>query len=359
MSLPLCDLTEIPRLLCAHCDSFTMTDEERLYLAGWEVYAPTTSTPGEVRTLPEYSGGSWSEPHDVKIADSSTICRTPGCTRPSGDAFVCAPCIDDLEVCLGDVPKLEEDLRVRAMRQARFSGTRRPRKRSEHTKWDKSLADSEDADGIRRAGGQILAAEGFNRTLHDPQATTRLAYLNSTLESAVKQITEQRGLPKPQLDGATAISRWLLSNVRSIALDEGGGDIVADVKREHARAMHAIDCPPDRTYIGLCDECRAPMHAEEGASDYRCHDCGAEYVVAEQVAKINARLQSAILSLREMSELSERLVGRKITIKQLEGMVRWDRLQPVGHRRVNGRHEQIALYRASDLARIMDRRVAS
>ena len=357
--LPLCDVTEIPRLLCDHCgreSSFTMTETERAYLAGHEVYAPATSAPPVVSRIEEYSGGSWSEPRDVKVVDSSTICRTPGCTRPSGDAFVCAPCADDLEMCLGDVPKLVEDLQVMEARQVRMNRNQPRRKRVENSKWDHLVADSEDATGIRKPGGRILAAAGYNRTPYNAQASDRLAYLTSTLVAAVRMLTAQRGLPVPSLDGPATISRWLLARVQAVVMDEAGGDIVADVKREHARAMHTIDCPPDLTYIGLCDECRAPMHADESKAEYRCRDCSAEYVVADRLEAQQAKVRGSLLSLREIAELSVSQLGRKITLKQLEGLVRRDRLKPAGHRPGNGRHEQIALYRAADVVAIMDRR---
>jgi LSD1 subclass zinc finger protein len=327
-NLPICEATDIPRLLCAHCDSFTLAESEKVYLNGWEVYAPATSAPGTVKPLPEYTGGGWSEPQDVKVVDSSTICRTPGCTRPSGDAFVCAPCIDDLEMCLGDVPKLVEDLTVAAMRQVRFT-----------------------SNGGGVTGNRTPLPVNLN-------ASDRLAYLNSALVSAVKQITEQRGLPKPAIDGPERISRWLLAHVHSVAMDEGGGDIVADIKREHARSMRVIDCPPESVYVGICDGCQTPMHAPQGELEYRCQTCGAEYVVADQKAKIDERIRSAILSLREIAELSARHLGRKITIKQLEGLVRHRDLKHAGTRRWDGRHETIRLYRVEEILAIMDRRPA-
>lgn len=322
MSLPLCDLTEIPRLLCHHCESFTMTEPERLYLAGWEVYAPATSTPGEVRTLPEYSGGSWSQPQDVKISDSTTICRTPGCTRPSGDAFVCAPCIDDLEVCLGDVPGLEEDLTVLVMRQARFGS----------------------------GGGGERSRLPFN-----PPAADRLAHLNSALVSAVKQITEQRGLPKPQLVGASAVSRWLLSNVRAVAMDEGGGDIVADIKREHVAAMRAIDRPKDRLFIGNCDKCATPMHAPEDRDEYVCRTCTTEYVVSERVEQIRAKIRERLCTVGQLVQVCGSQYERvKVSRHQVNRLVAKGRLVRRGSDR-----DGDALYRAGDLLDLIEDGAAS
>jgi LSD1 subclass zinc finger protein len=151
-----------------------------------------------------------------------------------------------------------------------------------------------------------------------------------------------------------------MSNIRTIALDEGGPDIVTGILREHRRAIRCIDRPPEAQYIGLCDKCRTPMHAREGETEHRCATCGTEFAVAERLAKINTKVQSALLSLREIADLSERHFGGKITLKQLEGLVRRRRLAPAGSRPIpGGRHEFVQLYRAGDVVELMSERVAS
>jgi hypothetical protein len=316
--LPLCPQTEIPRLLCDHCQSFSMTQDERMYLNGWEVYAPATSAPPVPRSLPEYVGGLWSEPRDVKIADSATICRTPGCTRPSGDSFVCAPCIDDLEVCLGNAPRLEEDLTLLIMRQARFG-----------------------------SGG----GAGERAPLpYNPPASDRLAYLNSALVSAVRWLTEQRKLPKPQIEGVTAVSRWLLARVHAVAMDEGGGDIVAEIKREHDSAMRAIDRPKDRLFIGNCDECATPMHAPDDRATFVCRTCTTEYVVVDRIEQIRAKIRERLCTVGQLVQVCGSHYERvKVSRHQVNRLVAKGRLVRRGSIR-----EGDALYLAGDLLDLIE-----
>ena len=323
-ALPLCESTEIPRLLCDHCQSFTMTPSEVAYLNGWEVYAPATSAPSARRVIPEYSGGGFGIPGEVKVANTDIRCDA-GCGRTRDESvFVCAQCIENLEVALGDVPALLADLEVLAAKQARFSASGK---------------------------GNDRSPLPFN-----PHAADRIAYLSNEVTSAVRMLCQSRGI-RPQVTDAVSASRWLLRNVHAVALDQAGPDVTVGILREHRRAIFAIDRPPDRPYIGVCDLCQTPMHAKEGEPEFTCATCSATYVVAERKAKIDAKVQTALLSLREIADLSARHLGGKITLKQLEGLVRRRRLTAAGVRRDPDR--ETSLYRAADVVAIMEERRAS
>jgi hypothetical protein len=205
------------------------------------------------------------------------------------------------------------------------------------------------------------AGKGSDRTPlpFSPHAADTAAHLADAVLIAVRYLCKHRRIPLPRLLNAEEGSRWLLTNVHAVAVDEGGPDMVADILREHRRAMRVIDCPPDCTYIGLCDGCKAPMHARADEPEFRCRDCAAEYVVADRLEAQRAKVRGSLLSLREIADLSDSQLGGKITLKQLEGLVRRDKLKPVSHRPSTGRHERVALYRAADVVAIMERRRAS
>lgn len=321
MNLPICEHTDIPRLLCDHCQSFTMTPDEVAYLKGEIHLVPRYVFVMQPAEIPEYRPALYGIPTEVKAANSDLKCAA-GCGRTRDESvFVCAQCIENLEVALGDVPVLLSDLEVLAAKQARFSASGKSNDRTPLP--------------------------------YTPYAADRIACLGNEITTAVRALCESRKI-RPLIPDVASASRWLLRNVQSIARDQAGPDITVGIIREHHRAMLAIDRPPDRPYIGICDRCQTPMHAKEGSPEYRCGTCQTEYVVADQKTKIDTKVRTALLSLREIADLSARHFGGRITLKQLEGFVRRKRLTSAGVRRDPDRETQ--LYRAADVVAIMEER---
>lgn len=361
MAMPICPLTDLPRLICGcrdHAewafDDDDLTQAERDYLGSHPLPEADRVT-WIVRPIPaDYESRPWSEPRDVKIVDSQTLCRVPHCTKPSGDqSFCCTHCLDDLEVALGDVPALMEDLLVTLMRQDRMPPTpNKQRRRSEHTRWDDELnSDVEDQ-------GRLLAAKGYNRTLHNRQAGEVMSTLGNAVTTAVRALAEPLRITLPVMDAAAA-SRWLLTNLASVALSPAGPDIVADVVREHHRAMRVIDRPEERTYIGLCDKCHTAMHARPYDLTHRCA-CGEAYDIAERRQDQTDRVLESLFSLAEIADLSTRYLGGRLTIKQLEGWVRRGRLRKAPGSRPHPTKvgEVMALYRAGDVLALASQRIS-
>lgn len=364
MTMPICPLTDLPRLLCGcrdHAewafDDDDLTQAERDYL-GSHPMPETVRVRTIVRPIPgEYGSRPWSEMRDVKIVDSPVSCQVPHCDKPAGDAYVCAHCLDDLEVALGDVPALMEDLLVTLMRQDRMPPTpnaQRQRRRAEHTKWDDKLnSDVEDQ-------GRLLAAKGYNRTLHHAKAGEVMSTLSNAVTTAVRALAEPLRITLPVMDAAGA-SRWLLTNLASVALSPAGPDIVADVVREHHRAMRVIDRPEERTYIGLCDQCHAAMHARPYDLAHRCA-CGETYDIAARQQVIHTRLMGSLVSVEEILDLSTRAetFGQRINRKTLESWIQRKRLRRVGSRRNRDSGKPaVALYRAGDVLNLVQARMSS
>jgi hypothetical protein len=115
LGLPLCALTDLPRVMCGcprHSDSFTMTEAERRFVAGGG-YEPETPTPPRVRrTLDSYLSRMWST-GDEPLGTGTGICDHG---KPVG-AFLCPRCEGTLRRLLQDVPALVTDLEVTLTRQ--------------------------------------------------------------------------------------------------------------------------------------------------------------------------------------------------------------------------------------------------
>jgi hypothetical protein len=319
MSLPLCEQSDLPRVLCAHCDSFTMTEAESSYLAGLEGELVTVASEGRTRVvdLPAaYGGGGWSQPQQARVLEDGNLCGVTDCARAAGDAFVCPQCLDGFEVALGDVPALLEDLLVTVTRQHRVAPAGSPRVRRDGTRWDGSV----DAGSQR-----ILLDEGFDRVPFVAAASNA----NQRLCSAV--LAAFRGLGgRLQPDGVSDVSRasrWLLSNLERAALSDAGPKLVAGVVAAHGEAMRVIDGP----------EQAEPLWGQEA---------------------LRERLAGSLLSVSELAALSQQAgspFGERLSRDQLNGWVRRGRLQSAGSRPHPSKPvEQVALYRVADVLKALE-----
>ena len=109
---PICDWSDLPISGCAHCHGRHDNPEPL------GVRTPP-SRPGRPVDLGGYRGEPYyRRAESLPMPDHGPICA---CGRPAGDAFVCPTCLDALEVHLGDVPALVEDLEVAAQKRDRVT----------------------------------------------------------------------------------------------------------------------------------------------------------------------------------------------------------------------------------------------
>lgn len=118
-SLPRCVVSELPRLLCHHCDSFTMTPAEQAYLRGEFGSADSGLRPsGPVRVVRiHYPAGElrYGAPASGPGQSRSHVPAVLFCDhgRPPGSPALCrSVCLPDFERALGDVPGYVADLEI-------------------------------------------------------------------------------------------------------------------------------------------------------------------------------------------------------------------------------------------------------
>lgn len=328
MKLPRCPHSDLPRILCACCDGFTLTDTERAHLAPvtrWgepPALRPAPRDPRPAQPIPEYASTLATEPAPPRAGGGGTGTPCQVCQTPAGDAWLCPGCVDQAERDLGDVPALLTELHIHATGQSRFTGG---------------------ADG-----SGLPYAERAAQLLHDAR---------NLLSTAIRAMTEHRGQPAPDLEADTAaMSRWLLTRTASLPLDPAGPDIVADLRRWHTDALHAIDAPRPRRYIGLCmadtngQPCRTAMHAPEGDPEFSCPRCGQVYDVAACLEHLATKVRDVTATVEELvvlANLPHVRQGRQVTRKAIEGYVRRGRISKVGKAKP-------ARYRVDDLLHVLN-----
>ena len=353
MSDPRCDWSDLPPATCAHCQGHHETPEP---LGTYQPPAPSGSPfdLGQYRGLPYYRRAE-----SLPIPDHGPICA---CGRPAGDAFVCPACVDGLEVCLGDVPALVEDLEVAAQRRDRVTvGTRRARMPQEPLSvLDGQWWSLDPSSGLLRDSGEDVrvtsaavvadvtrrwsAILGRNRP-DRAAAAAALDALHAELVAAVRVLLEPIGQAYAGDPSSVGLSRWLLRHVRSVRLSPAGPDVVTGMARVHRRAMAIIDNAGERILYGHClvemddgQPCGEPIAPEMEKRWFKCPGCRS-YYDAEQLAEL--RREWAMEQNLTVVQLAE-VVGR--SRHSVSGLLRRRGIASVGSVIEDGK--PVALYPA-------------
>lgn len=187
------------------------------------------------------------------------------CGEPAGDAFLGKRCAERLERALGDLPALIEDLDVTLTRQSVIGA---------HGDGGKPAKKDAQPLSINLAAADVA---------HD---------LRHTLVSAVRHLTEARGIVDLPADNPTSMAHWLLKHHDSIHLDPAGPDIADAIHAVTSRIWQVVDLPTTRGRfkVGMCPEldtegipCPGEVWAYLPAEDLgvistlRCRKCFTEY----------------------------------------------------------------------------------
>lgn len=214
--LPRCAVSELPRVLCDHCDSFTMSAAEIAYLAGELGAAKRRRTTR--RTFPVLTDrpGRW-----AGLVEATKKPLIVNCTELA--VGLCPRCLEQLGRVLADVPRLFDDLDVAIAGEARFG-------HRGSTVAGSDDGEDQDGKGPTRGNPLILAQARLREALElahdwfDARDPGRLA--------------DELAAFLPQLADEPAMRR-----------------IAREVSSAASRAHKAIDAPPELQYFGPCPDC--------------------------------------------------------------------------------------------------------
>jgi hypothetical protein len=185
------------------------------------------------------------------------------CGEPSGDGFLGRACSRRLERALRDLPALIADLDITLTRQG-VTGAHSEGKPTKKDAQPLSL--------------NLSAAD----VAHD---------LRHTLVSAIRHLTQARGITQLPKDDPTSMAKWLLRHHDSIRLDPAGPDIADAIHAVTARIWAVIGPEPDiRIKVGKCPEtvdgslCPGGVWASiprEGPATMECRYCGTGWPAIE------------------------------------------------------------------------------
>ena len=272
MAEVICDYSDLPDVMCAHC---TGTTEH-----GWSLKAAERLThiePDRRTWRPvssEMGAGRLYSPAVVPMPSHGSPCQA--CGKLAGDYFVCPACIEQLECDCANVPALVEQLNITI---ARLDNVYTP-----------APPASAEADEPMPFG---MAASAASREL------------KAALVLAALMILRRRGQEWEGEDSAEAVAARLGVSSASVALDPDAGSIVLSIREAVSRALKAIDTMPERILAGPCPDCGTRLMAFKDAAKVWCDVCQERHVVAD--------LKSAML---------DKLADQKGSVNAIHEMLR-------------------------------------
>jgi hypothetical protein len=102
------------------------------------------------------------------------------------------------------------------------------------------------------------------------------------------------------------LAAWLLRWAGEVAQHPDAAELHGDVLAMTEAARRTIDLPPQRHFVGPCEDCGEDLYCGPAAKVVACRtpDCGAEYPVEERRIWL---LEAAVDQLRTAAELSREL----------------------------------------------------
>lgn len=280
--LPLCPTSDLPRVLCDHCDSFTLTEAERAYLNG--DYGPPVRPAPRHHLVParfEYPDLKRPPEHvDIPIwhlpAPKAVVCDH----GHGDDRFICDLCAQVLFKALGDVPGLVADLELARSKEVTFLEQGVPA----------DANPDESTVPFNRGAGPIIA-DMWRTFGGDPAVESRRMWM------------EWRATLR-RTDIAT-----VLTAVTSVV----------------ARAHRLIDRPPTLFEYGPCPTCEQPIVQERLAkSDTHgrivCVACGYTATLNQHEKTQIGKGEDQWRTADEVLEML-RVAGISLTAKRLQQMI--------------------------------------
>lgn len=280
------------------------------------------------------------------------LCTAPGCGEPSPDAFVGRSCLDqlhrDLRAIAGQpvrrasAPAVALGLETNAADSRRGQAADARRGLAEHLLITMTRQDVvEDRVGVREPGLNPLPTDQPIAEVALPYAQPAgdvLADMQVTLNMWVRVLIDRRGLPGAEHPGADVVelALWLDRHRQSVAADQDGGQIVAEVGRLVGRAERVV-FPRTEDCMGPCNhwhcetgpdgcvECRARevpepryLYVERGAVTVTCPVCGRSYDTAERRRWLLEQAEALLMTAEDASWAVQAYLGTRLSVRKIQ-----------------------------------------
>lgn len=325
------------------------------------------------------------------------ICTAPGCGEPSPDAFVGRSCLEqlhrDLRAIAGrPVPRaaahavaLGLDTNAADARRGIAADSRRGL--AEQLLVTMTRQDVvEDRGGVREPGLDPLPTDQPIAEVslpYSPPAGDVLAELRVTLNMWVRLLIDRRGLPGAEHPGSDVVelARWLDRHRESVAADQAGGQLVAEVAQLVGRAQRVVfprstDCmgPCLHWHCAAgpdgCPECarrdipeQTYLYVERGAPSVTCPVCGRSYDTVERRRWLLEQVEGMFVSAEDGARVVQTYLDVRVSPRRINDWGQHGRLMRYephpGEReldslgRVKRPGRPVFRYKVADLLRVL------
>lgn len=230
------------------------------------------------------------------------------CEAEAGGAFLCKPCLNQLERDIGDMTSLMHEVSVVATRQANvYRAARRAEPDAEVADLDEEYAWrlARIRPHLRSKDGRVTLPS--TALPIDLDARELLYDINDTLLAAACDL------------GADEISSrdvvaWLLTHINDVRFYEDAARLYDELTYIHRRAEHAVDRSPERFYAGPClaehpdtGRCERDLYVKPGAEEITCDGykgdetgCGASHSFGDRREWLTDALDAALVTIDDM-----------------------------------------------------------
>lgn len=252
------------------------------------------------------------------------------CEAEAGGAFLCKPCLNQLERDIGDMTSLMHEVSVVATKQAKvYRAARRAEPDTEAADLDEEYAWrlARIRPHLRSKDGRITLPS--TALPIDLDARELLYDINDTLLAAACDL------------GADEISSrdvvaWLLAHINDVRFNEDAARLYDEITYIHRRAEHAVDRSASRIYAGPCHaaladgtQCDRDLYLKLGAEEIRCDGhrgdetgCGTVHVYADREEWLRDHLEGALVTVDDMLAALPRLFP-KLTVPRRGSINGW------------------------------------
>jgi hypothetical protein len=230
------------------------------------------------------------------------------CRRPVHGAFLCEPCLDELEDVIGDLPALAHALDACYLRQQRFGVTSITIANPEEA----SVPFNEKAGRLRRELSRELTRWVLQiENAHGVCWIAGNAPAGSRIHIAGVNTTES-------MSGSLL---WALPYFRA---NQTGPSAHRTFTSLHTRILKVVDRPPDLVFLGICsyrdpdadEDCTEDLYAEWGKDFATCRKCKHHHRVTERrstlIAAVRDQLATASDVARGLSGLDMKVTAERI-----------------------------------------------
>jgi hypothetical protein len=262
-----------------------------------------------------------------------TTCTRPTCDKPAHDFYLCRDCAYDLSHTMESVPWMLSELDLVTALQTRYTNGDGRGGSDSHAVMDFTAADARRrlCNALGDAAAAICKDNGWGIAVnwHDPRSASQAA-------------------------------SWIHWRISAVRLYPEAATITDAVLHAYANAVHVIDRPESRQYLGDCETMKTKMVPCPGRIYGRawrtwaaCNVCGLRWDVTELRAYLIASLTDRLCTAAEIADLGAYLnlsLTRDQTRKRLNQWHRRGTLPASGNRegsptfRFGNAHDLLARY---------------